>query len=187
MRVFLALEIPGEVRTAIGELIRTLEKTCRGAHWVRPDGVHVTLKFIGEAAPERIEQIQARLANIRVSAPVELEFRGVGFFPNDRHPRVFWAGIAATPNLAELAGCIEQELAPLGIPREERPFKPHLTLARFKSEDGLPRLREAIASAGALDFGAMREESFHLYGSRLKPGGAEYMKLATFPFTGAAR
>jgi RNA 2',3'-cyclic 3'-phosphodiesterase len=187
LRVFLALEIPGEVRAAIGELIHKLEKTCRGARCVRPEGVHVTLKFIGEAAPERVEQIQARLAGIRVPAPVELQFRGVGFFPNDRHPRVFWAGILATRNLAELAASIERELAPLGILREGRPFKPHLTLARFKSEDGLSRLRETIASAGAIEFGAMRGESFHLYESRLKSGGAEYTKLATFPFVENAR
>ncbi len=186
MRVFIALDIPEGVRRAIGELIAKLQTSCRGARWARTDGMHVTLKFIGEAGPATVEQTKAELHAIRSSAPVEIQFRDVGFFPNARHPRVFWAGIEATPNLAELAAEIERRFEPLGIPRESRPFRPHLTLARFKSQEGLPRLHEALAKLGSFEFGSMGTGEFHLYESHLKSSGAEYTKLATFRFAGDA-
>ena len=182
MRVFLAIDIPNEVRRAIDELIGKLQATCRGARWARVEGMHLTLKFIGEALPEKVERIKAELKAIRLAAPVELNFRNVGFFPTARSPRVFWAGVEATPNLAELANEIEQRLEPLGIQRESRPFRPHLTLARFRSLDGLAQLREALDSLAPFEFGSARTGEFHLYQSRLKPAGAEYTKLESFPF-----
>jgi 2'-5' RNA ligase len=186
LRVFVALEIPADVRGAIAALQRKLEPECRGARWVRPDGIHVTLKFIGEAAPEKVEHIKSELSGVRAASAVRIAFRGAGFFPNERHPRVFWAGIEATPNLAELAAEIESRLERLGIPRESRDFRPHLTLARFKSEEGLPRLRAALAGAGPLEFGSMETTEMHLIQSRLERGGAVYTRLATFIFVGGA-
>jgi 2'-5' RNA ligase len=184
LRVFVALEIPADVRNAIGAFERKLEPECRGARWVRPEGIHVTLKFIGEAAPERVERIKAELAGVRAAGAVRIVFRGAGFFPNERHPRVFWAGIEATPNLADLAAEIESRFERLGISRETREFRPHLTLARFKSEEGLPKLRAALASAGPLEFGLMETTEMHLVESRLERGGAVYTRLATFNFAG---
>lgn len=186
MRVFVAVDIPDEVREAIRTLMGKLENTCRGARWARVEGMHVTLKFIGEVSTEKVERIRAELAAVRSAAPVEISFRGVGFFPNERHPRVFWAGMAASPNLGELAEEVERRLETLGIPREQRPFRPHLTLARFKSEDGLERLRAASREAGALEFGSTTAREFHLYQSQLHPKGAVYTRLATFPFVGSA-
>ena len=187
MRVFVALDLPEEVHRALADFVRTLEPTCAGARWTRTSGIHVTLKFIGEAPPEKVERIKETLAAIALAEPVELRFRDVGFFPNARHPRVFWAGIEASGNLAELAVAVEERLETLGIPREQRPFKPHLTLARFKSEQGLARLDDAVRRYPSLEFGAMRTGEFHLYQSHLKPGGAEYARLATFSFAGGAR
>jgi len=184
LRVFVALDIPQEVRSAIGALERRLEPECRGARWVRLESMHVTLKFIGEAEDDKVARIQQELSAVHSSAPVRIVFRGAGFFPNERHPRVFWAGMEAAPNLAELAGEIEQRLEALGITREERAFKPHLTLARFKSEEGLARLRAALAGAGPLEFGSMETREMHLYQSRLQRGGAVYTKLASFAFAG---
>ena len=121
------------------------------------------------------------------STEMEMNSRGVGFFPNAKHPRVFWAGIEATANLGEVAAEIERRLEAIGIPREQRPFKPHLTLARFKTEEGLPRLLEALAAEGSSEFGRATEKEFHLYRSQLKPGGADYTRLATFPFVAGAQ
>ncbi len=187
MRVFVALDIPEEVRARISEVSAKLAHACPQARWARVEALHVTLKFIGEATPEKVERIRAALATVRSAAPAEMNFRSVGFFPNERHPRVFWIGIEATPNLAELAAGIEQQFETLGIPREPRPFRPHLTLARFRSEDGLERLREEVHSLGALEFGTTRTGELYLYQSRLKPGGAEYTRLARFDFVGGAR
>jgi len=183
VRLFVALDIPEDVRLAIRELMQKLEPTCRGARWVRTEGMHVTLKFIGETSEEKAAAIHKELSAVHSAQAAELSFRNVGFFPNARHPRVFWVGIDTSPNLAEMAGEVERRLEMLGVPREDRAFKPHLTLARFKSEEGLPKLQEAIQQLGAPEFGRMRTEEFYLYRSTLRPGGAEYAKLATFRFT----
>ncbi len=186
MRIFVALEIPEEVRRAIAALVSRVEKTCRGARWVRPESIHVTLKFIGEAPAEQVERIRESLAGVQSTATVEINFRGTGFFPNAKRPRVFWAGIEASGNLAELAAEIERRLEELGIPGESRPFKPHLTLARFNSPEGISRLVTAVTAEGVPEFGGGSWREFHLYQSQLRPGGAVYTKLASFEFVKAA-
>ncbi len=182
MRVFVAIPVPDEVRRGLGELIAKLQRTCPAARWVRAEGMHVTLKFIGEATEEKVERVKAALRAVRSTAPIELHFRNTGFFPNPKHPRVFWARIDATPNLAEIAEAIEEKIEPLGIPREARAFRPHLTLARFDSQAGIPRLGEALTQLAPFDFGATTARQFHLYQSVLKRGGAEYAVLADFDF-----
>ena len=187
VRIFVALDIPADVCSRIAELVRALGPACPKARWVRTEGMHVTLKFIGETPEEKVERIRAALGKIAPVGSIELHFRDIGFFPNARRPRVFWAGIEVSENLAALGGAVEAQLAPLGIPREQREFKPHLTLARFKDEVNLAPLNAELARRGALEFGAMRADEFHLYESRLKSGGAEYFRLATFSCAEAAR
>jgi 2'-5' RNA ligase len=185
MRLFVAIDIPEDVRAAIGALVAKLRPIHRNARWVRIEGVHVTLKFIGEAPSEKIAGIKSALASISSTAPIPINCCGIGFFPNERRPRVLWAGIASGPELSALAAAVDSALAPLGFPREERAFSPHLTLARFDAPGGLDPLRAAIESAGTLEFGRATATEFHLYQSVLKPGGAEYTRLATFSFTGS--
>lgn len=185
MRVFVALEIPGDVRAAIAAMVAKLRPASSCARWARIEGAHVTLKFIGEVPAEKIGPIQAALARIRFPGPVEMKFRNVGFFPNERRPRVFWAGIEAGAELGALAAAVETSLEPIGIAREQRVFSPHLTLARFESPRELDGLREAISAAGPLEFGSTVTEEFRLYQSILKPAGAEYTRLATFRFAGS--
>jgi 2'-5' RNA ligase len=190
VRVFVAMDVPEEVKGKIRDFVGRLEAECkgaRGARWARVEGMHVTLKFIGELDVEKVEEIKKELEGVQSAAAVELNFRGVGFFPNAKHPRVFWAGIEATANLAEMAAEIEKRLERLGIPREGRAFRPHLTLARFKSEEGLAKLREAIEKTGTMEFGATRGSEFYLYESKLMRRGAEYTRLASFKFVGEKR
>ena len=148
--------------------------------------MHVTLKFIGEAPVEKMDPIVAALGTVNSSMPVEMRFRGVGFFPNERRPRVFWCGIEATPNLAELAKEIDGALVPLGIAAEKREFVPHLTLARIDLPGGLEKLLGAARELGSLDLGGTRQKEFHLYQSVLQKSGAEYAKLRTFAFVKGA-
>jgi len=185
MRLFVAMDIPEDVRSAISALVAKLRHTHRNARWVRIEGLHVTLKFIGEASSERSAEIKASLAAIPSRDPIPMIFRDLGFFPNDRRPRVLWAGIAAGPELSALAAVVDTALASLGIPREHREFSPHLTLARFDTPRGLEALRAAIENAGPLEFGGATAKDFHLYQSVLKPGGAEYTRLASFPLAGS--
>jgi len=186
VRLFVALDLPGEVRQAIVDLIARLKPLCRAARWVRPEGMHVTLKFIGHAIgdsdAERLAAARAVLATIRSREPVEIHYRGVGFFPDARRPRVVWCGVEASANLAELAADIESGLEPLRIPCERRPFVPHLTLARFKSHEGVGALARATAEFARRDFGSARESEFHLFESKLKSGGAEYRKIESYAF-----
>lgn len=188
MRLFVALETPGDVRRAIGELIGRLKPLCRAARWAPPEGMHVTLKFIGHAIAdddaEKLAATRAALAAVRSSEPVEIVYRGVGFFPDERRPRVVWCGVEASANLAQIAAEVELGLQPLGIESEKRAFVPHLTLARFKSPDGVATLVRAAAEFAGREFGSGRETEFHLFESKLKPGGAEYRKLESYPFVG---
>jgi 2'-5' RNA ligase len=184
MRLFVAMDIPEDVRSAIAAVIAKLRPACRNARWVRIEGLHVTLKFIGEAPSEKVDTIKTALAALPSCDPILINFRGLGFFPNDRRPRVLWVGIEAGPELAALAARIETALNPLGIPHDERTFAPHLTLARFEAPRVLDAMQEAVKKSSRFKFGATTAQEFHLYQSVLKPGGAEYTRLATFSFTG---
>jgi 2'-5' RNA ligase len=184
VRLFVALDIPESVRTALIECTASLAKLCRGARWVHLEGAHLTLKFIGEVPAERVEAIRLVLAEVHGLAPVDLHFVGLGFFPTAQRPRVFWAGIEAGPALAKLAAAVEEHMATLGIARETREFRPHITLARFDTPKGLDPLRAAITKLGAPEFGHAIAREFYLYQSVLKPTGAEYTRLATYAFSG---
>jgi 2'-5' RNA ligase len=186
VRLFVALDLREEIRQAIRDLIAGLKPLARSARWVRPEGMHVTLKFIGYVAEDQLGPIRAALAHVRSPQPVELHFRGVGFFPSEKRPRVIWCGVEGSPNLAPLAKDIDRALEPLGIAPESRDFVPHLTLARFNMPEKAPDLARAAADAQAQEFGTARETEFHLYESILHPSGAEYRRLASYPFVQGA-
>ena len=186
MRLFVALDLPDQVRNAIAELIAKLQPKSRAARWIKPENLHITLKFVGHVGNDKLSPIQSALSSIHAEQPVELHFRGMGFFPNEHRPRAFWCGIAASPNLAELAADIDRALVPLGIEAETRPFTPHLTLARFKSDEGIREVVQAATDMKSTDFGAATETNFHLYESLLKSTGAQYNRLASFPFVGGS-
>jgi 2'-5' RNA ligase len=144
--------------------------------------MHVTLKFIGEARPDKVEPIKVALSRIGLPQPVEMHFRGLGFFPNDRQPRVVWCGVEGSRNLARLAAHIEGALKPLDIAPETREFVPHLTLARFPWHEGVEEVVRAANERKSYDFGSARETDFHLFESILGRSGAEYIRLATYAF-----
>jgi|ERR1700728_443120 len=182
MRLFVALDIPDAVRRALRELMARLKPECSDARWVRPEGIHVTLKFLGETDGAKLNSITSALSALHPVGQVQLDFRGIGFFPNEFHPRVIWCGVEASPNLATLATSVDRALQPLGFSAETRAFTPHLTLARFDSHKGLDTLVRAANNLKSYDFGSARQSEFYLYQSVLKRGGSEYTRLATFPF-----
>jgi 2'-5' RNA ligase len=188
MRLFVALEIPAAVRdnlaAQMGEL-RDLSAQVADScpRWVRPENLHVTLKFIGEVPPAKLEGIRHALAAIHSDTPMDLHFRGLGFFPNEQFPRVLWAGIEAAANLPSLAANIESALETQGIARDNRAFTPHLTLARFEPPGTHEKLRAMIQQNSKREFGSLQAHEFHLIESKLKPAGAEYTHLASFPIT----
>jgi 2'-5' RNA ligase len=191
VRLFVALEIPSAVRDRFAALIHELralqlKSSAKKPRWVRPENLHVTLKFIGHIELVKLDPIRATLANVRSEAPADLQFRGLGFFPNAKRPRVLWAGTATSPNLAAIAGDVDASLAELGIPAEERAFTPHLTLARCEPSGISAALSAAVERDSARDFGELRTNQFHLIESKLKPSGAEYTTLQSFVFAAEA-
>ena len=182
VRLFVALDVPEAVRAALAELSDRLKKTCQSARWVRLEGVHITLKFIGEVPSDQAQTIRQALGELPGFAPIQVRFAGLGFFPSARRPRVFWAGVEGGPQLTELAAAIEAKLLPFGIPAEKRAFHPHLTLARFESPRGTQALAAAVEAFWATEFGSETFNEFYLYQSVLKRSGAEYTRLVTYPF-----
>ncbi len=149
MRLFVALEIPAAVRDNLAAQIKMLrdfsvQVADKRPRWVRPENLHVTLKFIGELSPAKFEGIRSALAAMHSDAPVHLHFRGLGFFPNEQYPRVLWAGVNASANLPSLAADIDSALGTHGVARETRAFSPHLTLARFEPPGLHEKLRAMI-------------------------------------------
>jgi 2'-5' RNA ligase len=192
MRIFIALDIEDSIRERIARFVEGVHGFAPDARWVRPESMHVTLKFIGEKSELAVGEIKQALETID-SGSVEIRFRGYGFFPTAKAFRVFWIGIEAGPQLASLASAIDERMASLGIPKEEHAFSPHLTLARrgdgsasprVRNEDGgnsgFQRLQEKLSAMPAPEFGTMTAREFILYKSQLSQGGSRYTKLAAF-------
>jgi len=185
MRVFVAVKIPTVIRAALADFIKELRAIAPEAKWVRAENLHVTLKFLGNADESKCLAIEAALAQVHSPQVVSLDFRGLRFFPNEKRPRVFWAGMEASANLNALAADVDRAAHQLGFPLEDRPFTPHLTLARFDCPRISPRLSSAVSVHADRHFGSMTTSEFHLIESKLKPTGAEYTILRSFPFAGA--
>lgn len=192
MRLFLALDIPDPIRDRIARFVDGVSGFAPDARWAKPESLHVTLKFIGEQPESTVEQIKRALSMIESPAP-EIHFRGYGFFPTAKSARVFWIGMEATPQLTELAVALDEKMPALGIPKEDRAFSPHLTLARGAGGSGSPRrnkkdapnrifqrLQEKLAALPAPEFGNMTPRSFFLYQSQISPKGSKYTKLLAF-------
>lgn len=175
------MEISEEIREGIAALTEGLKELDDSWKWTRAENLHVTLKFLGELPQEKLGAILKALGGVPFARPLPLRFTGLGFFPNDRRPRVLWVGIDGPPALPELAVDIETALACVGIPKEERGFTPHLTLARSKEGRIAPKLREALSDRPHHDLGTLVASEFHLIRSTLKSTGAEYTTLASFP------
>jgi len=196
MRLFSALDIDDEIRERIARFAEAVSGFAPDARWARPDSLHVTLKFIGEQPEPILEDINGALGTIAAGA-VALQFRGYGFFPTAKAPRVFWIGIEAGPELATLAAAVDQQTARLGVAKEDRAFSPHLTLARggvrgtyssgspHRHKENRPnrsfqRLQEKLAALPTPEFGTMTAHEFFLYQSELGRGGSRYTKLSRF-------
>ena len=190
MRLFVAIDIDTPIREKLAGFLAGVRGFAPDVRWVTPESFHVTLKFIGEQPPERLEAVTRALRQVRGQAAA-ITFRGYGFFPTEKSARVFWIGMEAGPELAELARAVDDALTPLGVEREARAFSPHLTLARAGSgrpgrdrgdrpNRNFQRLQEKLAAFPQPEFGSMTAHEFFLYQSRLSPAGAHYTKLEAF-------
>ena len=188
MRLFVALDIDPEIRKRIGEFRNQMRSLAPDVRWVSPETFHVTLQFLGETS--KSEEICGALQRVKGAAG-QLGFRGTGFFPRPKSPRVFWVGIESDGHLQELGKSIGEALKPLGFEPDRGPFKPHLTLARAgsgrpravrgeHSAPGLLAVRVKLETLAPVDFGTMTAREFCLYQSKLSPAGSLYTKLARY-------
>ena len=196
MRLFVGLDIAEPIREAIAAYLDNLRLRFpdTGARWTRPEGWHVTLKFIGET--QVVEEIRSLLGNVQAK-PFSIHFRDVGFF-TPKAPRIFYAAMLAPDDLTRLAAEVDAAVSKAGIERESASYSPHLTLARIGSgrpkptagDRRQPLLKELAARIGEHpersrhDFGTMTAKEFHLYESRLSSAGAHYTKLESYSLKG---
>ena len=187
IRAFIAVWVSDAARLALEEATgRLRQQIPKGVQWVKPDGIHLTLKFLGNV---RADLAQGLLSGLHVPAatspPFQIRLAGLGMFPNARSPRVLWAGVEGDLEaLSDLQEVVESAASPLGLPRDGRPFSPHLTLGRVRrgaSGSTLFKIGVSVESETLAHTEPWKVDSLHLVQSVLTPSGAEYTVLGSAP------
>jgi 2'-5' RNA ligase len=182
LRAFIAIDLPPAVKAALGDVAATLDgRVPRGAvRWVRPEQMHLTLRFLGDTPADRLPALSAVLDGLAAGhAPFALRLTEVGCFPNLRRPRVVWVGLGGEEaKLAALVHGLEAALRPLGRPPEDKPFRAHLTLGRVKDE----RAAQGVDWSAAVPALSVPVAAVHLIESRLRPDGPQYFVRHTSAF-----
>ncbi len=174
VRAFIALELDTPLREAIGELQARLRLRLGGIRLVRPEGIHLTLRFLGDTSPAQVETLRPLLAAAAAACPpADARVAGVGTFPERGSPRVLWLGLDVPPAVFDLQRACERAARAAGFEREERPFRAHLTLGRWRDRAPRPDLPPT-------DLGPTRLDTLVLFRSDLRPDGAVYTPLARF-------
>jgi len=181
VRTFIAIELETGLKAALQGLIERLKATGADVRWTRSEGLHLTLKFLGEVDEEEAASVQSILEKLSGRHPsFPLAFAGTGAFPNERNPRVLWIGFKAEPGLMALQEDVERELEAVGFAREQRDFHPHLTLGRVKGPGRVPGAVRELGKEEPERLGGMTVRKIALFESRLRPEGAEYHVIAEF-------
>ncbi len=191
-RLFIAINLPDDLHKALESTQRHLQRKLAAypLRWARPEGIHLTLKFLGDTDPGRIADIAAALNQVATKhAPFELPVGGLGVFPNLGRPNVLWAGVKDEAHrLRHLAADVDKEMAKLGWRREKRPFNGHLTLARVKKQAGNRERRalgEAIAALHGYErLGLLPVQRIYIMRSQLRPDGAVYNAVEEIELAG---
>jgi RNA 2',3'-cyclic 3'-phosphodiesterase len=188
MRLFIAADLTLETKAALGKLIENLQKginfTKAYPTWCKPGAIHLTLKFLGNVDDKRVPEIAAAVgANIEGVTPFNIKIQGLGVFPNEREPHVLWIGLKqGEKELVQLQKSVEEALVPLGFPRENRPFHPHLTLARIKSTRGIEPMMDVVHSHRNHEVGEVMLDHVSFYQSILRNEGPIYKVLHRWDF-----
>jgi 2'-5' RNA ligase len=185
LRSFIAIELPEEVKAALIGIQDEFKESRADIRWVKPDNIHLTLKFLGEIDGKNIGNIVQKVEGACAKYSFfELGISGIGVFPNIRSPRVLWVGIQYAEALAGLQSEIETGMASIGYERERRKFSPHLTLGRFRSAKGEKAISEKIEMYKNDRIGSIGVQSISLMKSELSPSGARYSRVAEIALAG---
>ncbi len=183
LRSFIAFELPEDVLSALRRVQQGLKNHDFAVKWVRPEGIHLTLKFLGDIEPAQIDEIVGRMtAAARGFGCVSLSAKGIGVFPHLRRPRVLWVGLAGeVQRLSDLQRGIDVGLAEVGFKKEKRSFKGHLTLGRFKARVDSRQVAHALEAFADFETQPFSADRIILFRSELKPTGAIYSILKHIP------
>jgi 2'-5' RNA ligase len=188
IRSFLAFELPTQLKTPLARTVEGMRNYRLEVRWVKVENIHLTLVFLGNVAVEAVRSI-GQLAEpvCQQYGPFSLRVEGIGMFGTMRRPRVLWAGIAGdVDRMADFRNDLVHNLLPLGIKQEDRAFRPHLTLGRFRKGAGASTsLREAMTAHGGIGTPDCVADELVLFRSDLKPSGAVYSRLDAWSLTGA--
>jgi len=186
LRTFIAIELDEELNDNLCRLQAHLSEQLApsSVRWVRPEGIHLTLKFLGDTPEEKVEAVREALAQAATTvAPFSITVGGLGCFPDARRPRVVWVGLdEPTGALSALQDAVEAHVAPLGFPTEKRSFHPHLTLGRVQRSATKSEARgigEVVTTAAIGIIDEMAVETVAYIRSDLRPSGAVYTTLGT--------
>ena len=179
MRIFIAIEIPQEIKKILAEVQALLKKSGAEAGWTRPEAVHLTLKFLGEVPETTVGNITAALAHaLEGKGSFRLRLAGAGFFPHERNPRIVWIGVAGElDSLMGIQILVEEQTVRLGIKQEDRHFTPHLTLGRIKSLPSRDAWLKSLDQVRSLSSPEFDVTAISVIQSELKPAGAVYTEV----------
>lgn len=179
LRTFIALELPPETISLLDKVQQALKSSGLRAKWVKPENIHLTLKFLGNIDPGDIDKIGGAMTEaVQDCAPLTLTAKGVGVFPGIKRPRVIWVGLGGQITLLfAVQRKLDDHLAAIGIAKEKRPFKGHLTLGRFKQSVHPKKISHIIQEHADLDSEAFIAKRIVLFQSDLKETGPQYTKL----------
>jgi 2'-5' RNA ligase len=189
IRAFIAIQLPNSIQQQLDEIARNIQGlvNLKAVRWVPAKNIHLTLKFLGDVSSTNIDLLtKVLLREVTSHTGFEVTLSGIGAFPSLRRPRVIWVGIEAPPVLLALQKGIDAETVRLGYPSEDRPFSPHLTLARMPqnaSPNAIRQMGEVLAGLKVGLVGKFLADAVHLYRSDLQPGGAIYTSLSKFPLS----
>lgn len=179
VRAFVAVEISDEVRQNFAALQFDLKNTRARVKWVRPGDIHLTLAFLGDIFGSMVSGVSDAMDTIAETVtPFSYEVSGIGFFGRRRSPRVIWVGAKGNLSpLMDIQARLTASLRELKLPTDDKPFVPHLTLARIRSPQNVNELVEALESRKEEYFGQVKVDRMVLFGSQLKPDGPCYTVL----------
>lgn len=181
IRTFVAVTLAASVIEEIAKVRSVLQEAGGDIRWTRLEGLHLTLKFLGDVARNQVEPILLALREaLHQQSPLQLAAEGLGAFPNLKRPRVLWAGLSGE-GVKGLGEAIETALMPLNFPPEERELTPHLTLGRVRSLRGWERVLPVVKAYEHTRFGESTVDRLTLYQSELRPDGALYSPLGSIP------
>jgi RNA 2',3'-cyclic 3'-phosphodiesterase len=188
VRAFIAIDLPEPLRAALARAQHALARTGAAVRWVRPEQLHVTLKFLGEIPAPAVDALRGALREaVAGHAAFDLEVTGLGAFPV-RRPKAVWAGCCgALDRLAALQRAIDRAAQAAGVPVDAREFRPHITLGRVKTPAGVRELSAAVAACADAAFGRLPVHAVVLYRSELLPDGPRYEAIEVFACGPGAR